>query len=231
MKKTSALVSIITLSIISSCTTEEIANSKDVNPETIFTTYSINYNEKNNKVDTRAQFRFGGAAGTTLVLDSASSVSLDGIKLNVDSTKSSGAYYDNSFATSSFIGKHNYVFTANNGKSYSNGFSFVPLKLTSKIPKTISGDVVLSFTGIEDGKSVMLEVSDTVSSTPGFDTSLTVQNGKATLKGGSLRELANGLIKLDMHTETKTNLKETTAEGGIMITRNILYTREATLKH
>lgn len=79
--------------LLAGCQSNEIGNSKDVNPEAIYRTYSVQAIEGGSHVSFGAVFRFGGENGTTLVLNEKSHVSFDGKILAVDSSKGSGALY------------------------------------------------------------------------------------------------------------------------------------------
>jgi len=97
MNRTNFIASIIaSISIFSlfSCTSNEIGNSKDVNPEAVFFDYEVWAEEDKEDVTVNLQYRMGGKNGTTLVLDEPSKVILDGEQLKVDSAKVTGAYYE-----------------------------------------------------------------------------------------------------------------------------------------
>ncbi|MEP6677542.1 MAG: hypothetical protein ABJA78_20440, partial [Ferruginibacter sp.] len=85
---------LLTVIIISaaSCSSDEIGNSKDVSPDTIYQQYSITYNESESSADIFVQFRFGGSKGTTLVLNEPSSIQFDGTMIKVDSGGYKGAW-------------------------------------------------------------------------------------------------------------------------------------------
>src|SRR6187397_2623725 len=127
MNRTNFIAS-ISISIFSlfSCTSNEIGNSKDVNPEAVFFDYEVWAEEDKEDVTVNLQYRMGGKNGTTLVLDEPSKVILDGEQLKVDSAKVTGAYYEVQRPLASFTGKHTINFTDVNNKEYNEEFAFTP---------------------------------------------------------------------------------------------------------
>src|SRR5207253_2195966 len=90
----------------SSCTSNEIGNSKDVNPDAIYFDYRIYGDEKDENITIYLQYRMGGKNGTTLVLNKPAKVELDGEEISADSAKLSGAYYEIEKPIKTFEGKH-----------------------------------------------------------------------------------------------------------------------------
>jgi hypothetical protein len=126
--------SILTL-LISSCTSNEIGNSKDVNPDAIYFDYKIWAEEGKQDVSIMLQYRFGGANGTTLVLNDPAKVELDGASSYLpDSSRMTGAFYEVIKPLAGFSGDHKIIFTDINKKQYEEEFSFQPFKLSTEIP-------------------------------------------------------------------------------------------------
>src|SRR6187551_1918495 len=99
-------IALVSLLFLFSCTSNEIGNSKDVNPQAVFFDYEVWAEEGKEDVTVNLQYRMGGKNGTTLVLDEPSKVMLDGEQLKVDSAKVTGAYYEVQKPFASFTGKH-----------------------------------------------------------------------------------------------------------------------------
>lgn len=136
-KSKAFLVSIISVFILTACSSNEIGESKDVAQDKIYQSYSISYSEGNTNAEVFCQFRFAGSNGTTLVLNSPSQLQFDEEKLNVDSSAGSGAFYRTYKPADNFFGKHSFVFTSTDGKKLENTFSFDNFKLVNT-PATIS---------------------------------------------------------------------------------------------
>ncbi|HEY6506043.1 MAG TPA: hypothetical protein VIZ28_18840, partial [Chitinophagaceae bacterium] len=112
--------------ILGSCTSNEIGNSKDVNPESVYFDYRVWGDEESGDITVKLQYRFAGPNGTTLVLEEPGKVELDGVKIPVDSSLMSGAYYEMTKTVKEFTGRHTIVFTDPAGKEYKEEFSFRP---------------------------------------------------------------------------------------------------------
>lgn len=128
---------------VTSCASNEIGNSKDVAQDKIYQQYSINYEEGNENADFRAQFRFAGRNGTTLVLSEPSKIVFGQTTIKVDSSGGSGAYYKTSIPFNTAAASHNFIFTDYNGKNYENSFLLNHFKL-SNLPTTASKSKPLS---------------------------------------------------------------------------------------
>lgn len=122
---------ILSASLFTTCSSNEIGDSKDVNQDKIYMDYFISHAEEDENVDITCQFRFAGNAGTTLVLSDGSKVELDGEKLKVDSSTGGGAYYNIRKPVSGFYGKHTIRFTNTSGKQFDNEFTYSPFSIAN----------------------------------------------------------------------------------------------------
>lgn len=145
-KLSSILPALVALLMISSCASNEIGQSRDINQETIYQQYDVDYDETENKVEVMAQFRFAGINGTTLVLNEPSKFECDDEIVKVDSSDFSGAFYKTGFLGKTAMGKHRLLFTDIDKKKYENEFSIEVFRLVD-IPAAISksDSVIISF--------------------------------------------------------------------------------------
>jgi len=216
---TSILVSISIFSLLS-CTSNEIGNSKDVNPDAVFFEYEVWAEEGKEDVTVNLQYRMGGKNGTTLVLDEPSKVLLDGEQLKADSAKVTGAYYEVQRPLSSFTGKHSINFTDLNKKEYNEEFEFRPFSLEPDVPATLNrGDLVFNFKGLEPVDYLSVILTDTSFTSADINDVDTIRNGRLVIKADRLSALINGPIHLQFYREQILPLKKATKEGGkFMIT-------------
>jgi len=218
MNRTNFLASIlISISIFSllSCTSNEIGNSKDVNPDAVFFDYDIRAEEGNEDVTVNLQYRMGGKNGTTLVLDEPSKVMLDGEQLKVDSAKVTGAYYETQKPFDSFAGKHTISFTDLNKKEYNEEFEFTPFTLEANVPSTLNrGDLVFNFKGLDSIDYLSVILTDTSYTSDDINDIDTVRNGRLVITADRLSALINGHIHLQFFRERTLPLKNPTKEGG-----------------
>jgi len=230
MKRTIIAISIL---ILASCKSNEIGNSKDVNPDAIYQEYNVSATEGDNSADFTAQFRFGGKNGTTLVLNDKSNVALDGKELAVDSSGAMGAYYRAYLPMPAAAGEHVWKFTDGNDKSYSNKFTMQPFSMINQFNAPLpASNLELQFKGLSDNDEINIMISDTSSMQrySDIDTTIKINSGKAIIPAGQMKKLAPGPITFEISKEDNISLGSATREGGVIMYRYQLKTRKATLK-
>ena len=211
---TSSLILTIVF-LLFSCTSNEIGNSKDVNPDAVYFDYEIWAEETNPDVTVNLQYRMGGKNGTTLVLDEPSKVLFDGEQLKVDSAKVTGAYYEVQKPFTSFAGKHEISFTDLNKKEYKEEFEFTPFTLNANIPARINrGDLVFTFKGLDPIDYLDVSLTDTTYTSKDINEMDTVKNGRLIIPASKLSALTNGPINLQFYKEVEKAVKNGTKEGG-----------------
>jgi hypothetical protein len=204
---------------MTSCTSNEIGNIKDVNPDAIYFDYEIWAEETNPDVTVHLQYRMGGKNGTTLVLDEPSKVLLDGEELKLDSAKVTGAYYEVQKPASSFAGKHTVTFIDLNRKEYKEEFEFVPFMLDSLSPVMHRGDLVFMFKGLEPVDVIDVALTDTSFTSADINDTATVRNGRLVISAERLSAVVNGPINLQFYKDAIKPVKNGTKEGGRILIR------------
>jgi len=209
-------IGLVSLVFLFSCTSNEIGNSKDVNPEAVFFDYEVWAEENKEDVTVNLQYRMGGKNGTTLVLDEPSKVILDGEQLKVDSAKVTGAYYEVQRPLISFSGKHTINFTDLNKKEYNEEFEFTPFTLETDVPSILNrGDLVFNFKGLDSVDVLSVTLTDTSFKSADITNDIdTVRNGRLVIRADRLSALINGPIHLQFYREQTLPLKKSTQEGG-----------------
>jgi hypothetical protein len=206
---------LVLIVLLVSCTSDEIGNSKDVNPEAVFFDYEIWAEEGKEDVTVNVQYRMGGKNGTTLVLDDPSKVLLDGKELIVDSAKVTGAYYEIQMPIASFSGKHSITFIDLNRREYTEEFEFTPFSLDPDVPATLNrGDLVFNFKGLDSIAYLNVILTDTSFNSADINDIDTVKNGRLIISADRLSALINGPINLQFHREVEKAVKNATKEGG-----------------
>ena len=212
---TVSIVTSISIFFLFSCNSDEIRNSKDVNPDALFFDYEIWADESKEDVTVNLQYRMGGKNGTTLILNEPSKVMLDGEQLKVDSAKVTGAYYEVQRPLTSFAGKHTISFTDLNKKEYNEEFEFKPFSLEPDVPSTLNrGDLVFNFKGLDTLDYLSVILTDTSFTSHDINDIDTVRNGRLTIRGDRLSALINGPIHLQFYREQILPLRKPTKEGG-----------------
>jgi hypothetical protein len=209
------LIPAFVLLLIASCTSNEIGNSKDVNPESIYFDYRVWGNEDGGYITTRLQYRFAGPSGTTLLLANPAKAEIDGVAISADSSKMNGAYYEVTKPLKEFTGPHSIVFTDLNGKQYREEFNFQPMSLKTSVPKIVNrADLVFELDGLAPTDYIRVMLSDTASFSEGISRIETVRNGRINITKAQLASLINGPILLEFSKEDEKRVKNSTKEGG-----------------
>lgn len=215
MSRTHFISILTSIFILSSCTSNEIGNSKDVNPDAIYFDYKVWAEEGKEDVSVMLQYRFAGSNGTTLVLNEPAKVELDGQVIPGDSSKMTGAFYEVTKPLIEFIGKHKILFTDVNKKQYEEEFSFQLFKLSTEIPATLSrGELVFDLDGLNPVDFVRIFARDTSFESNDINRVDTVKNGRIILTLADLDNLVNGPINIEFYKEDEKPVKNGTKEGG-----------------
>jgi hypothetical protein len=215
MKFFNLIISILTLTFFAGCASNEVGNSKDVNPDAIYFEYKIWANEKDSLATVYLQYRMGGHNGTTLVLNDPAKVQFDGEEIHVDSAKLSGAYYEIQKPLRSFAGEHNIFYKDQNNKEYTEKFSFKPFSLKTNIPSTVKrSDLPFDFEGLEPVDYLRVFATDTSFASVDINETDTVKNGRVIITKNQLNNLVNGPVALQFFKEEERPLKNTTKTGG-----------------
>jgi hypothetical protein len=209
------LMSILTLF---SCTSNEVGDSKDVNPDAIYFDYKIRSEEKDSVATVYLQYRMGGPNGTTLVLTNPAKVELDGEIIPVDSSRFGGAFYEVQKPVDSFAGPHEIVFTDINNKQYKEQFSFQPLILKTSIPPKVQrGGLAFDFGGLASVDYLRVFATDTSFGSNDISEIDTVRNGRVVVSPEKLKNLVNGPITIQFSKELDRRIKDRTREGGRIV--------------
>jgi len=159
------LASTLMISLLfAACRSNDTANSSFVKQSEIHQEYYIEQ-EAGKPATARAQFRFGGNTGTTLVLDQKASITFNGGTMspttgliNID-----GTFYLTEFANDS-PSQHTFVWTDNDGKQYTNKLALNPIAMTSPvamIDKSKGIKLQLQGPALVTGEEIVWELTDT----------------------------------------------------------------------
>jgi hypothetical protein len=200
--------------IVAGCTNKDRAKST-LDFDRLYFDYAITAEEDAGYAACVLQFKEGGAEGKAVNIEPAI-VELDGQKLETDSAKLSGFFYEVQKSIDSFSGKHSIVFTTPSDKKYTNEFEFSPFTLEEELPEKItrkSFSIQLK-NFPSTGKRVRLLLLDTAFESSGFNDMVAVNNGKVTISDSILRSVKKGPINLALYMEQEMPLKEKTMAGG-----------------
>lgn len=212
------LINFLSILFFSACNSNEIGSSADVNTDAIYFDYAVKGEEGRDDVTINLQYRMGGPNGTTLVLDNGSQVTLDGVKLDVDSAKFYGAFYEAQRRLEEFSGKHRIEFTHVNGKKYEEEFEYLPFSIQPDVPSEMNrGDLVFNLTGLEPVSLIRVTLIDTSFESADINRVDTVVNGKLVIKASRLEKITNGPIYMQLEKTIERPVKNGTQQGGKLL--------------
>jgi hypothetical protein len=183
-------------------------------PGEVFFDYRIRGHEENDNLSIRAQFRAGDEEGEAVQLIAPGFVSFDGEKLAADSTKMDGYYYETFRPTQGFEGKHSFLYTDINKKTFQEEFEFKRFHIASALPDTLKRtDMEIPVEGLLDGDLLTVIMIDT-----SFENGITrkeeIQDNMLRLTSEDLGNLAPGPVQLELVREIEVPVKNATRAGG-----------------
>jgi hypothetical protein len=141
---------------------------------------------------------------------------LDGVNLQPDSTKLSGAYYEAERPLAQFQGNHVISLTDSKNKEHKAEFAFQPFTLAEEIPAKVAKKPfsirLANFP--KDLDQVRLVMIDTSFASPDVNEEIGIENGEIRIENDKLANLALGPINLEIYFEEVRPLRKISREGG-----------------
>jgi hypothetical protein len=203
-----------------------VVSSSDVNPSTIYSQYSVDYEESSNKLAFNASFFVGGETGTYVELDEKSSVMLDSQPLAKDKTIFNQIVYENESVTppQSLSTVYTFTYTDDSGNIYRN-----PVRMPGRIAwngsqatsASIAAGVSVrwqSATAIGRDESVVVAISGSNSSAAESAWSGST-SGKIVFSPQVLNSFKPGPATMTLCRSTYTNSVQGTPAGGSLSVR------------
>lgn len=202
--------------IVAGCTNRDKIKS-NIDYERLYFDYTFTAEEDAGYATCVLQFKDGGPEGKAVNIEPAI-VELDGQKLETDSAKLSGFFYEVQKSIDSFSGKHVIAFTTPSDKEYTNEFEFSPFTFEEELPEKITRKSfaiqLKNFPSTE--KKVRLLLLDTAFESSGFNDMVPVIDGKVTINDSILRNIKKGPINLALYMEQEIPLRERSMAGGMI---------------
>ncbi|MCW5908548.1 MAG: hypothetical protein KIS94_11865 [Chitinophagales bacterium] len=208
----------VVISLASSCASNEIGHSKDVNQNEICQTYTVEYSEADDKTEVTAFFRFAGPNGTTLILDNPSTFTINNEKLKLHQTESRGAYYSKTYKGKMPEGEYVFRFLDLDGKEFTNKLNWTNMGVDSvSASLNRNENLVILFTDDPEGRNeeVTVEISDTANTVT--ETFKHVRKNRVVIKADKLQSL-HGKLNINIRRQGYTQLKQHTKAGGYFFT-------------
>lgn len=230
-----SLFTAATIVVATGCSSNEIGSSKDVAQEKIYQQYDATYAEGDKSYMVRAQFRFAGKNGTTLVLASPAYVQFDYQRIKVDSGKFAGAYYEMKQDAGMLHAKHSFVYYDINKKAFENSFFMNEFKLAN-VPAEVSKNEALVFNysfepaySLTEDDYIMVSSTNTDSS---FSYTITAKDtgNKITIPSADLKKQKGKEVEIEATLYRTVPMQQITPEGGQMNIRYALKPVKVKLK-
>jgi len=219
MKSSYSFISLLCAPLIltiAACSSNEIGESKDVAPETVYQQYSVGFKEGDKNATVYAQFRFAGDDGTTLVLTKPGNIQLDGVEIPVDSSEFEGAFYKKFPSVDNLQDEHILIFTGFDQRKYENRFSLNIFKLAN-LPETAdrTQPIAIQFEPLQLGPNDRIELHP-IDSDSSFTVSYTAADSVPLLciPVAELKRQKGNQLKMEATFYRHIPLQQATTEGG-----------------
>jgi hypothetical protein len=223
-----ASVAILLISLIFfGCTNIEVRKERP-DPNSIYLDYIAWGDEENGNITVKLQFRAGGPNQHSIILQAPSSVLLDSLPMELDSTKFTGPYYELITPAAEFGGMHTIVFTDNQKKDYRTQFEFPVMRFKTEPPAIIGrNDLLLELEGLKSGGNIRILLTDTSFRGRGIEKIDSIDERPILITRQDLQNLKSGPVYMELFREEDMDLKETMRAGGrfylsYSLTRNLI---------
>lgn len=203
---------LFTLTFLTSCGLFNKQKSDDVNPKTIYTSYSLTYQQETNQTTAFAAFNFDNTFGTRIQLTSGSKIEFNNTPLDY-----SGFQYRKEF--SGYVSSGTFAYTDTEGKVFKNS-----IYITTTIqPGSISNikrntDFSYSFVGssLQSKESIDIVIKDKNNKSI-FISANSAPSNYISFPKSKLDSLALGTISLTLKRNYTPDIIEKTEAGGFIM--------------
>jgi hypothetical protein len=209
-------VAVIACVFLTSCASNETANSDAVKQTEIYQSYSVTYDAGDMELNASASFRFGGSTGTTLNLTSPSKVTFNGDDMARDNNIFSGTFYNISKQID-FKGQYEFKYTDNDKKTYTNNAVLASIELgeyPSQADKS-TGLMVKWTAAVKNNERVYLYIEDAKNNSVYASTDM-VGATSVEISTEEMKTLVPGNINIYLTREVNSSLADASHLGGNM---------------
>ena len=208
--------------VISACINSAGPNRR-FDPDAIWFDYKVWGEEGNDSVTVMLQFHVEGPYGPTVRIDQDGTLTLDGQKLQLDTSALNGPIYAVTKHIKTFTGDHRIIFTGADKKKFREDFSYKPFTLITSVKDTIARNrLKFDFSGLDSEDYLRILMTDTSFTSEGINRLDTVSNNRAIITREDLSALENGPIQLEFVREREKTLERDGWEvGTLLITYSI----------
>jgi hypothetical protein len=200
---------------MSSCASNDTANSDTVKQSEIYQSYTITYDAGDIELSATAFFRFGGSTGTTLNLVKPSNITFNGTDMALGKNIFSGTFYETDQQVQPSP-CYTFVFTDNDNKTYTNTSSIEELAVSgypTSINKTNGFKVSWKGAPVQQDEKVYVSLEGKDFMNCSVSTNI-VGSTSVEVSPDLLKDLKPGDASIVLKREKSGNLKEATHLGG-----------------
>lgn len=192
-----------------SCTKE---NASDVNQDRIYTEYELFYDKNTDKTTAIARFKFGGATGTLLQLDSTAFVTFNGEKLPYNALLG-----EHRKEYAGLVNSGKFVYTNINEEVFENSvpvFETIEFPAIGDLKRSQAYELKWAGTALSSDQSVGLAINGNKEGDLQLFVQATVGSSSIVLGKNQLSKLGLGAATGVMDRSTTQKVKEGTSVGG-----------------
>jgi len=202
--------------LLQGCASTEVADSGDVNQSQIYQQYRVTIDRGNNMQTAEAQFRFGGALGTTLLLTHPSEVTVNGKAMKGDTRFMQGLVYSHPNLGQG-DSEFEFVFSDVEETTYRNKLVLEPIGPGENIPDEISRhqptQIPWQGAPVGDNETVTLYLTDRNNGKVPLSTSIKGET-EIEMLPDQIANLSGGVGNLQFTRRVSTQPQQTGAIGG-----------------
>ncbi len=205
---------LLSIVFLVSCSGKDKNSRVITDPQEFYLDYLITAEEGNDKLTVLVRFR-DEEGGDALLLPPGTTVLLDSSRLEADSSKRTGGFYEAHLAIDSFQGKHSLVLMQGDQPVHTHTFDFFPMMLEEEPGDSVSRqDLVLRLQGVRKDDYVRVIVTDTAFYSEGINRMDTIRDRRLLISQSDLGTLVNGPIQLLLSREWEIPLEKGDSKTG-----------------
>ncbi len=206
--------SLLILVFLLACRQKDHKAQGHIAPEKLYLDYQVNAEEGDDNLTVLVRFS-AGEEGKTLLLPAGTTILLDNVVLEADSSKRTGAFYEINLPIDAFRGKHTLVLKQGDTGLYTHSFDFFPIEIVEEPRDSITrADLVFTLKGLQPEDYIRVIATDTAFYSEGINRLDTVRKNQLVISGSDLSQLVSGPVQFVLSREWEEPLLQEGSEKG-----------------
>lgn len=213
--RNSIYILVIFILAAGACTDQPESLNPEIQHSQFFRDYRITGDDESGHITVLVQFREGGPDGPGILLDTTGAVIFDGYRLDADSSRNHGTYYEQRWLASEFDGTHELRFVRGTGDTLVEQFDYPVFGFAQPFPEKVPvADLEIELTGLSGNDSLHILLLDTAYKSRGIDRYITLKNNTIILTAEDLGRLRKGPIVMDIYRDVEQALTDGEETSG-----------------